>query len=463
MMDIKGKKIAIIGAGRTGLAAARFCHARGGQPIINDMRRREDMVGLLGPFEELGAELRLGSHDAALLTDCAGAILSPGVSPDLDMLRALRERQVPVVGELELASQHAAAPIVAVSGTNGKSTTVSLIHAMLEASQQRVALGGNIGTPFLELLPAAESQPSAYETYVIEVSSYQLETIESFRPHIAVLLNISPDHLSRHQSLAAYTTIKGRIFMNQDTDDWAIYNADDANVSSVITSVRSRLLPWSLRRPISPGLFRQRNQVIWFQDRFQESFDLSQYALFGNHQIENAMAAIAAAKLAGGTLHGIQSALDTFRGLPHRFEYVGSLRGVHFINDSKATNVGAAVRAIQGVPADHLILLAGGEDKGCSYDPLRDALLAQQAKAICVYGEAAGVLQDTLGSVLPTFRQTTLEEAFSQALSQAVHGDFIVLAPACASFDQFSDFEHRGEVFRQLVTQLGPMELEVSL
>ncbi len=458
MIELEGKKIAIIGAGRTGLAAARFCHSRGAQAVVNDLRTREQLAGELDAFTAVNAELRLGNHERDVIADCDAAIVSPGVSPDLEPLRAFKERGLPVFGELELASRFATAPIIAVTGTNGKSTTVTLIHDMMLASEKKSALGGNIGTPFLELV----DRDTDYDVFVLEVSSYQLETIEKFHPHIAVLLNISPDHLSRHQNIAAYATAKGRIFINQSAEDWCVYNADDAHVESVIAGVHSRKLPFSLRRPISPGLFRQRNQIIWFHEGHQESYDISQYALAGDHQIENAMAAVAAAKLSGATLGGIQETLDSFRGLPHRFEFIASIRGVNFINDSKATNVGAAVRAIQGVPEGHLILLAGGEDKGSSYEPLRQALVAQRAKAVCVYGEAAGALQEALSESLPTFRQTTMEEAFTQALSQADDGDFIVLAPACASFDQFSNFEHRGESFRQLVIRQGPAETEAS-
>ncbi len=462
-MEIEGKKIAIIGAGRTGLAAARFCKAHGGQPIINDLRTREDLGAEAQNFEELGAELRLGGHDTQIVADCDGAIVSPGVGPEIDALQELRRKGVPVLGEMELASRYAKAPIVAVTGTNGKSTVVTLIQAMLEASGVNASLGGNIGTPFLDLILEAESQNASTDVYVLEVSSYQLESIETFHPYIAVLLNISPDHLSRHHSIAAYVAAKGRIFTNQDTEDWAVFNADDAHVQSVVASARSRKLPWSLRRPITPGLFRKRDQVIWFHEGHQETYDISQFSLAGDHQLENAMAAAAAARLAGATMIGVQETLDKFNGLPHRFEFVGSHRGIHFVNDSKATNVGAAVRAVEGIPQEHLILLAGGEDKGSSYEPLKEAVLARHAKAVCVYGEAAGQLQETLGDALPTFRQTTLEEAFGQAMSQADDGDFILLAPACASFDQFTNFEHRGDAFRQLVQQLGPDVAEANL
>jgi len=450
-MELEDKNIVIVGAGRSGLAAARYCLGHGAHPILNDHRNRDELAGRLSDFEELGIPLRLGSHSPESFSDADGVILSPGVPTNIEALLSLRDRGIPIIGELELAGSLVQAPIVAVTGTNGKSTTVSLIHAMLGASERKSALGGNIGKPFIELV---EEEPDA-DVFVIEVSSYQLETIDRFRPHIAVLLNITPDHLSRHRNLAGYAAAKGRLFINQEHDDWAVYNADDSEVVSVASGSRARRLPWSLRRALSPGLYRKGSLAIWFREGHQETYDLSQFALSGDHYAEDALAAIAAARLAGASIDGVQSTLDCFRGLPHRFETLGTCRGITFINDSKATNVDAAVRAVQGVPSGKLILLAGGEDKGASYQPLREALIGQHAKAVCVFGEAAGVLQENVTDALPTFRHTTLEEALSEAMLQATDGDVVLLAPACSSFDQFTDFLHRGEVFRQLVQQLG--------
>lgn len=454
-MELQNKKVVVVGAGSSGLAAVRFCLARGAKPIVNDQRSREDLAGRLQEFEDLNVPLHLGRHESNLFDQADLVILSPGVPSHLAALGTARSRGIPILGELELAGRSTQVPIIAVSGTNGKSTTVSLIHQMLQASQIQSALGGNIGKPFLELI---EDEPDATH-YVVEVSSYQLETIEQFHPHIAVLLNISPDHLSRHHNMASYAAAKGRLFMNQNHDDWAIYNADDAEVISVVSGVRSRRIPWSLRRALSPGLHAKNRMAIWFREGHQETYDLGLFKMPGHHYVEDVLAAIAAARLAGATVEGVQTAIDEFHGLAHRFEVLGTYRGITFINDSKATNVDAAVRAVTGSPEGRLILLAGGEDKGSSYEPLRDALIAQHAKAVCTFGEAAGILQDILSESLPTFRHTTLEEAFGEAMTQADEGDVILLAPACASFDQFSDFMHRGDVFRQQVQQYAEVAL----
>ncbi len=457
-MDLQDQKIGIIGAGRTGLAVAAFCLKRQAQVWLNDQRNEADLPTEVQRLKAQGVYLCLGTEKPTELNTCNIIILSPGVSPTNDLVSSLRAQGKQIWGEIEFASQFTNAPIVAVTGTNGKSTTVTFIQQMLLDGGKQSLLGGNIGTPFIELIDENDSP----DVFVLELSSYQLETIETFHPHIAVLLNVSPDHLSRHQNLANYAAAKSRIFLNQDTSDWSIYNTDDPQVESITNSSRARRLPFSLRRAVSPGLFRQKQQIIWFHEGHQETYDLSQFSLVGDHQIENTMASIAAARLMGVELHEVQRTIDNFAGLAHRFEHIAVIRGIHFVNDSKATNVGAAIRAVGGVPEGHLILLAGGEDKGSSYQPLKDALIQQNAKAICVYGEAAATLQETFGDELPTFRSTTLEEAFSEALSRAQENDWVVLAPACASFDQFSNFEHRGDVFRQLVEQQNMEQVRVG-
>jgi UDP-N-acetylmuramoylalanine--D-glutamate ligase len=442
-----GQKILIVGAGRSGLAAARYCLAQGAHPILNDIQDERSLGKQILPFKELKIPLRLGGHGPDFFNDADAVIVSPGVPSNLAAFAPLRSHGVPIWGELELASRLTNKPLIAVTGTNGKSTAATLIHAMLQKSQINAGLAGNIGTPFLEFL---NEQPDC-DAYVLEVSSYQLETIDRFHPCIAVFLNVSPDHRARHPDMATYATIKGRMMKNQTKEDWLIYNADDPFVVSQVNQAQSQKIPWSLLKAISPGIYYKDDSIIWFRDNKQEVYSLKKFPLAGAHNIENAMAAIAAARLAGASLAGTQGALDSFKGLAHRYETVAQINGVTFINDSKATNVGASVRAVDSIKSGPLLLLLGGEDKQTSYEPLRMALLKLKDKKIFAYGQAADAIYQALHRDFDIVKCTHLENAFDESVSVAHSGSTVLLAPACASFDEFRDFEERGEFFRSLV------------
>ncbi len=451
-MEVQGKKIVIVGAGKSGLAAARYCAQKGADVVINDARTRDELADIVLAFEELGAEIKLGGHTEEVFQGADNIILSPGIPPNLPALQTARTAGTPILGEIELASRLTLVPLVGVTGTNGKSTTASLLHEILLKGGRLSGLAGNIGLPFLELVTNQERR----NIFVLEISSYQLETIETLHPKLAILLNISPDHLSRHPTLKDYATAKGRLFSNQEASDWVVYNANDPLVTEQAQKSAAQKMPFHLTQTFSPGICSQGDEIIYTPPAGpQEAYDLSQFSLAGDHNRENAMAAIAAARLTGVDQDSIRRTLDHFQGLPHRFEFLGDHQGVTYINDSKATNVGATVRSIAGMPQGHLILLAGGEDKGSSYKPLVQALIERKAKQICLYGEAAAKLAAAIGSELPTVITETLDDAFQVATQTARAGDSILLAPACASFDQFTDFVVRGNHFRDLFVKLG--------
>ncbi len=452
--DFTSKRIVVIGAGKTGLALARFFSARGARVTVSDRADEEVLAGQADALRRMGVTLEAGGHRPKTFQETDLVVLSPGVPHNLAVLTAARQRGVPVTGEVELAAGFIGEPVVAVTGTNGKTTTVSLTGEMLKASGKNVWVGGNIGRPLIEYV----HDRRIHEALVLELSSFQLDTIETFRPRVAVLLNISADHLDRYASLADYTASKSRIFKNQTAADTAVVNAGDPRALAAVGGGRARLLAFiqgsPQQLPTAQGAAIEGEMLII---RMKEAggearFDLSAVGLRGAHNRENMAAAALAALAAGARPDGIRRALADFRGLPHRLQPAGTVAGVAYINDSKATNVDAVLRALESF--DHpVVLIMGGRTKGDDFGLLREPL-ASRARALIVMGEAADRILERLDGLVGTHRVADMAAAVGLARRLARPGDVVLLAPGCASFDAYRDYRQRGEDFLQKVAEL---------
>lgn len=431
----------VLGLGVSGRAAARFLAARGASLVMVD--RRVDL-----PADNLpSGELHLGVEDPQLLERVALVVTSPGISPSAPMLETARQRRIPIIGELELGYGFVDAPIVAVTGTNGKSTVTALIGEIFQTAGLRAFVGGNFGTPLVEAVG------QQWDVLVVEVSSYQLETVVEFRPRCAIHLNLTDDHLDRYDSLNDYGAAKARIFENQTPEDWAIINRDDPQVLKLAPQLRARVFSFGDKRPdCLPAVWCANDSINFDLAGLMGSVSLHSFQLSGGHNRLNAAAAIAAA-LAMGVVPGtIELALGKFRGLPHRLELVRERQGVRYIDDSKATNVGAVVEALAATPGP-IVLIAGGVDKGGSYEPLR-VPLHEKAVMLILLGAARTTLSQALDGVAEIRCVNTMADAVRLAAAHAPGGGTVLLSPACSSFDQFKDYAERGRVFQELVRAL---------
>ena len=445
-MELSGIRVMVVGLGVSGLAAARFLAWRGANLVMTDRRVDLDRSKL-----PAGA-MRLGVEDANWLDDVELVVKSPGVPRDSILLRAAVERQIPVIGEIELASRFLDAPIAAVTGTNGKSTVVVLLGEILKAAGRRTFVGGNLGTPLIDAV--AEKWDAA----VVEVSSFQLEWIDKFRPRVGVHLNLTDDHFDRYKDLEDYGRAKARLFENQRRpSDFAILNRDDPNVWKLAKSMRSSVIGFSLAQRVRDSM------AIWFDEKASTvDFDFDQmmagrislkgFRLRGQHNISNAMAAAGAALALGAKPEVIERALVEFKGLPHRIEVVHEKGGVTYIDDSKGTNVGAVVEAIDAITPP-IILIAGGLDKGGDYSPLRKPL-GEKVKLAIFNGAARDKMAAALDGATEIESVVTLKQAVEHAARAARPGDTVLLSPACSSFDQFKDYAERGNVYKELVRAL---------
>jgi UDP-N-acetylmuramoylalanine--D-glutamate ligase len=445
-MDLSNKRVMVIGLGISGLAAAQFLASRGAILVMTDRRVDIDRGNLPAGLVTLGAE------DANWLDGIELVVTSPGVPRDSILLRAATARRIPVIGEIELASSFLDVPIAAVTGTNGKSTVVVLLGEILQASGRRTFVGGNLGTPLIEAVGGD------WGAAVVEVSSFQLEWIEKFRPRAGVHLNLSDDHFDRYKDLADYGRAKARLFENQQPSDYAILNRDDPNVWKLAKSVRSRVIGFGLARGESGASIwfdEQANAIAFdfgFDDAPRGRISLTGFRLHGRHNTSNAMAAAAAALALGVKPAEIERALASFRGLPHRIEVVHAHHGVTYVDDSKGTNVGAVVEAIDALAAP-IILIAGGLDKGGDYAPLRRPL-GEKVKLAILNGAARDKMAAALVGVTAIELVATLQDAVERAARAARPGDTVLLSPACSSFDQFKGYAERGNVYKELVRAL---------
>ncbi len=448
-LNLVGKRVLVVGLGRSGVAAANLCAGRGAQVTVNDARPEAELLPALAELPS-GIARVLGGHPVEAFLAADLVVLSPGVPP-LPQIEAARAQGILVTGELELASWFIEGTLVAITGTNGKSTTTTLCGAILAANGRPTFVGGNLGTP----LALAVDTPAgrAGGVCVVEASSFQLETVSSFRPQVAVLLNLTADHLDRYPEFSQYLAAKQRIFAAQTPSDFAVLNIDDANVELAVRQVQSRCVLISTRRALGVGGWVEDDSLCLRLPGGPVEFYPGQLpGLVGRHNQENALAALAAARLLGALPAEARYALAAYRPLPHRMELVGDFNAIEFYDDSKGTNVGAVVAALDGFPRK-VVLIAGGKDKGGSYAPLAQAM-RQSGRAAVLIGEAAAQIRAALAGVVPIAIAADMNEAVERAARFAERGDAVVLSPACSSFDMFRDYAHRAEVYRSAVHNL---------
>jgi UDP-N-acetylmuramoylalanine--D-glutamate ligase len=444
-MVLRGKRVLVVGLARTGVETARFLAGRGAVVFATDRKREAELAPALAELRGLPVKLFLGEEDPRRLAGVELVIPSPGVPPENPLLREAERRGVEILSEIELAFRFLSAPLVAITGTNGKSTTAELTAHILRSAGRRVFLGGNIGVPLIRFVGGD------WEWGVVEVSSFQLERVRDFRPKIALVLNVTDDHLDRYPDFSSYCRAKENIFRAQGPGDLAILNRDDPGVWQMRGRIRAELFSFGWEE-VAEGVYATSDAVVWRRGGEEERFPLGRVRLLGVHNVENIMAAVAAGKAAGAPRGAVQEAIETFRGLEHRLEYVCEKGGVRFYNDSKATNVGAVLKSLMSFSAP-VILIAGGVDKGGSYAPLAEEV-RRKVKRLVLFGAAKEKIAGALGQLAPTVLVEDLPSAVATAYRDAVPGDVVLLSPACSSFDMFRDYAERGRAFKDLVLAL---------
>jgi len=449
MMELKGKKVLVVGLGKSGLAAALFLRHRGAQVTVSDVRSAEALAKDIPALLEEGIMVETGGHGLLTFRRQDLIVVSPGVPLNTPELMQVKSFGLTVIGELELAARFLKGKILAITGSNGKTTTTALVGEILEKAGIPTLVGGNIGVPVVSLI-----EQSTDETWsVLEVSSFQLESTFQFHPRIAVILNITPDHLDRHGTFENYALAKERIFAAQDENDCVVLNADNARAAQAAIRSKASVHWFSIEHPVAQGAWLADGFVV-YRDRqdapIEKIVPLAGIPLKGTHNVENVLAAVCAARKAGAPAQAIRSAIEGFQAVEHRLEYVDTVNGVEYYNDSKATNVDATLKAIAAFQSGiHLIL--GGKDKGSDYS-LLSQLLQSRVRAVYTIGSAAAKIESQLRGVVPILSCETLERAVSAAAAAAHPGEVVLLAPACSSFDQFENYEHRGHVFKELVS-----------
>jgi UDP-N-acetylmuramoylalanine--D-glutamate ligase len=450
MMDLKGKKVLVVGLGKSGLAAALFLRHQGAQVTVSDIRSAESLAKEIPALLEEGIMVEAGGHGLLTFRRQDLIVVSPGVPLDTPELVQARKFGRPVIGEMELAGRYLKGKILAITGSNGKTTTTALAGEMLKEAGYRTLVAGNIGVAVVGLV-----EDSRDDTWsVLEVSSFQLESTEEFHPKIAVILNITPDHLDRHGTFENYALAKERIFLRQDASDSAVLNADNARTAEAAARSNAPVHWFSARHEVSQGAWVQDGNVVYRSApnaAIETILPVEKIPLKGEHNVENVLAAACAARLAGAGGAVIADAIARFQAVEHRLEYVATINGVEYYNDSKATNVDATEKAVAAF-AGGVHLIVGGKDKGSPYTPL-SPLLRQRVRAMYTIGAAAPIIEGQLRGVVPIHSCETLARAVSSAAAAAHPGDVVLLAPACSSFDQFENYEHRGRVFKQLVAE----------
>ncbi len=449
-MELKGKKVLVVGLGKSGLAAALFLRQQGAQVTVSDVRSAESLGKEIPALIDAGILVEAGGHGLLTFRRQDLIVLSPGVPVDTPELVQARSFGRPVIGELELAARFLKGKIMAITGSNGKTTTTALTGEMLKAAGLPTLVAGNIGASVVDLI--AESTENSWS--VLEVSSFQLETTETFRPQIAAILNIAPHHLDRHGAFENYALAKERIFAAQEANDFLVLNADNARAAQAAARSLAPVFWFSARNRVAQGAWVEDGNIVFRpapKAPVETILPISKILLKGRHNVENVLAAVCAARLAGVEPRVIAQAVESFKAVEHRLEYVATVGGVEYYNDSKATNVDATAQAVAAFAGGvHLIL--GGKDKGAPYAPLA-TLLREHVRAIYTIGAAAARIEAELRGVVPIHACATLAKAVDAAASAARSGEAVVLAPACSSFDQFENYEQRGSVFKQLVQQ----------
>ncbi|MDH5637123.1 MAG: UDP-N-acetylmuramoyl-L-alanine--D-glutamate ligase [Nitrospinota bacterium] len=443
-----GMNAIVIGLARSGVAAARLLRNQGASVDVTDSKSREELEERIASLPE-GTGLYLGGHDGVSLDQYSLAVISPGVPWDSPFAASARSAGVEMISEIELASRHISEPIIAVTGSNGKSTTTTLIGRILERLGKSVFVGGNLGNPL------SDAVGHDYDWVVAEVSSFQLEGIKTFRPKISVITNITADHLDRHGNTESYTALKARVFENQGKGDTVILNGADSGSTFLSQNPSVRKLWFGSKPDENEGGAWVENDTVYGEIPGRNSvklLDLKDLMIKGPHNVENALAAALTALAAGAEQDVIAEAICSFRGLPHRMELVGTVRGINFYNDSKGTNVDATLMSLAGFDGD-VALIAGGSSKGADFGPLAEEI-KKRAKGAALIGETAAQIEKALGDYSPVKRAETMEEAVTAAASWLSPGDSVLLSPACASFDMYKNFEDRGEAFGRAVAML---------
>ena len=458
-MDLANKRVLVVGLGKSGVASALFLQSRGAHVTVSDVKPQDQLGKEISVLLDRGIAVETGGHGERTFRGQDLIVVSPGVPVDSPLLVQARAVGEPVIGEVELASQFLPKKIVAITGSNGKTTTTTLAGEIIGAGGFSTVVGGNIGTPAISLV----EQATPDTVVVLEVSSFQLETTQTFRPKIAVVLNVTPDHLDRHRTFAAYADAKGRIFENQQPEDFAVLNADDPTCVELASRTRAQVFWFAVSEPsatklsskneITLGAFVDDNGIIFRDSQGQrEVMPVSEIPLKGSHNVENALAAVCVGAVMGCDTERIRTAVRNFKAVEHRLEYVATICGVEYYNDSKATNVDATIKALKSFPANvHLIL--GGKDKDSDYTLLNE-LLRERVKRVYTIGAAAEKIESQIKDAAEIDHAETLENAVNHAAATAEAADVVLLAPACASFDQFQNYEHRGRVFKELIGAL---------
>jgi UDP-N-acetylmuramoylalanine--D-glutamate ligase len=445
---VYGRKIGIIGMARSGMAAARLVHRVGGIPFISDIKPADDLTEEINELKTFSIEYETDGHtDKLLKSDYI--ILSPGIPQKAEFVQKVIKSGIPVFSEIELASWFCAGRIIAVTGSNGKTTTTTLIGAMLSTAGIRNKICGNIGNPFSSVVADIGNDGIA----VVEISSFQLELIEEFAPHIALILNITPDHLDRYENFDGYKRAKYRIGENQTTGDYMILNDDDSAIDKKLIPGNARRMFFSTQKTLPAGVFQRGESLVGIvAEKEYEIINASDIKIPGPHNLQNAAAASLAALLAGADPANIADTLRSFPGVEHRLEESGAIDSIRFVNDSKATNVDAVCYALKSVPSP-ICLIAGGRDKGGDFEPIiREG--KDKIKEIILIGEAREKIFEVLGKVFPVQFADSMTDAVEKAFAASVSGDTVLLSPACASFDMFDNFEHRGREFKKAVAAL---------
>ncbi len=448
LMELNNKRVLVVGLGKSGVASALFLKAHGAQVTVSDTKSGDELRNEIPVLLDHGITVETGGHGDRTFRGQDLIVVSPGVpvdAPPLEQARALGEA---VIGEVELAAQFLPGPVVAITGSNGKTTTTTLTGEILTAAGLPTLVGGNIGTPAISLAERANPETAI----VLEISSFQLETIQTFRPKVAVVLNVTPDHLDRHRTFEVYVDAKARIFENQQDTDFAVLNADDPTCAAMGPRTRGQVFWFSRQNEVKQGAWVRDGDIVFRDAKGQrEIMQISEIPLKGVHNLENVLAAVCAGVLMGCPPDKIRQAVCNFKAVEHRLEFVATIRGVDYYNDSKATNVDATMKALESFPANiHLIL--GGKDKGSDYSVLND-LLRQRVKRVYTIGAAAAKIESQIKGP-EIVHAETLENAIRKANATALSGDVVLLAPACASFDQFKNYEHRGQMFKEIVRGL---------
>jgi len=448
VVTVRNKKFSVIGAARSGIAVARLLQAHNARVFVSDSKPLKTMKEAATQLDELSIPYEFGKHTGKV-QECDALVLSPGVPSNIPIVKLAVQNKKKIYSEIEIAYNYCKSPIVAITGSNGKTTTTSLIGDIFKRSGRKTFVAGNIGLAFSDIVEETDEK----SVVVLEVSSFQLEHIDEFRPKVSVLLNISPDHLDRYDSYEDYIQAKFRIAENQRGRDVFIYNYDDTIVRDFAGTLTIKTMPFSREQKMKGGVYAEDGKIVLSTEKKEELLiQTSEVGIRGAHNLSNVMAAVLAARTMDVDDKSIREGLKNFKGVEHRLEFVRELQGVKYVNDSKATNVDSVWYALQSF-TEPIVLIAGGKDKGASYAPLH-SLVEKNVKAIVLIGEATEKIEKELKDAAKCIRAASMEDAVKQARACAKSGDVVLLSPACASFDMFDNYEHRGRVFKEIVMEL---------